>query len=159
MPIQVWQTVRVAMTSWSDNSCPIARSLSVVGERWSILLVREALQGSTRFSDFRTRLGIAPDVLSARLASLVDAGVFETVEYQDPGDRRRQRYELTEAGRELSVILAALAQWGVEHVKTEKSSNYRFVESATRQPVGACLRRRDGTIVAPADVVMTLKAG
>jgi DNA-binding HxlR family transcriptional regulator len=130
-----------------------------VGERWSILLVREALQGSTRFSDFRSRLGIAPDVLSARLSGLVSAGVFETVDYQDAGDRRRQRYELTDAGRELSVILASLAQWGVKNVKTEKSSDYRFVESATRQPVAAFLRRRDGEIVDPADVVMRLRAG
>src|SRR6202041_793182 len=80
------------------------------------LVLREAFQGQTRFAGFRDRLGIAPDVLSDRLATLVEYGVMETVPYRDPGARSRAAYVLTPAGRELSVVLAALQQWGDEHL-------------------------------------------
>jgi DNA-binding HxlR family transcriptional regulator len=99
-----------------DMSCPIARSLSVLGERWTLLIIREAVFGSTRFSEFRSELGIAPDVLSDRLATLVEHGVMERVSYRDPGSRAREAYELTDAGRELGLILGALRQWGLDHM-------------------------------------------
>lgn len=143
---------------WSDDACPIARTLSVLGERWSMLIVREAMQGCTRFSDFRDRLGIAPDVLSARLSALVTIGVFDAVDYQEPGDRRRQQYELTTAGRELSTVLTSLGQWGRTHLPTAHDNGYRFIDSATREPVRACLRRRDGQTVDPAGVILAQRA-
>ena len=87
--------------------CAIARSLGVLGERWTFLIVREALWGATRFGEFRDALGVAPDVLTARLARLVDAGVMEKVPYQEPGSRQRWAYELTPAGRDLQVVLGA----------------------------------------------------
>lgn len=124
-----------------------------------MLIVREAMIGNTRFSDFRNRLGIAPDILSTRLSSLVAAGVFEPVDYQEPGDRRRRRYELTEAGRELSTILVALAQWGRTHVRSGVDAKYRFIDATTHEPVAACLRRSDGEIADPADVVLAVKTG
>lgn len=97
------------------TSCAIARSLEVLGERWTFLVVREAFLGTTRFADFRATLGVAPDILTARLATLVEAGVLERVPYQEPGTRQRFEYRLTAAGRELQVVLGALQQWGDEH--------------------------------------------
>jgi DNA-binding HxlR family transcriptional regulator len=98
-----------------DRMCSIARSLEVLGERWTFLILREAFSGTTRFADFRSELGVAPDVLSNRLATLVDAGVLEKQPYRDPGARVRDSYHLTPAGRDLQVMLGALQQWGDEH--------------------------------------------
>lgn len=131
--------------------------MGVLGERWSVLIIREALRGRTRFSEFRSELGIAPDVLSARLASLVAAGVFEQVEYQEVGDRRRQAYELTEAGHALSTVMASLAQWGYSYLPRAADNGYRFVDSATQEPVLAGLRRRGGEIADPAGVALVRK--
>jgi DNA-binding HxlR family transcriptional regulator len=95
-----------------DRMCSIARSLEVLGERWTFLILREALGGTTRFADFRSKLGVAPDVLSNRLATLVDAGILEKQPYREPGARVRDSYHLTPAGRDLQVVLGALQQWG-----------------------------------------------
>lgn len=99
----------------TQQTCSIARSLEVLGERWTFLILREALSGTTRFADFRAALGVAPDVLSDRLATLVASGVLEKRPYREPGARARDSYHLTEAGRELQVVLGALQQWGDEH--------------------------------------------
>lgn len=139
---------------WSDEVCPIARAMTVLGQRWAVLIVREALLGQSLFSEFRRELGVAPDVLSARLAALVEAGVLDAVEYQAPGARRRNRYVLTDAGYDLIPVLAAAAQWGHRHMARADSSPYRFVESATGRGVGVGMRRRDGTLVPTADVAL-----
>jgi DNA-binding HxlR family transcriptional regulator len=102
-----------------DRMCSIARSLEVLGERWTLLILREAFGGTTRFADFRSALGVAPDVLSNRLATLVDTGVLEKQPYREPGARVRDSYHLTPAGRELQVVLGALQQWGDEHLPFE----------------------------------------
>jgi DNA-binding HxlR family transcriptional regulator len=98
-----------------EPACSIARSLEVLGERWTFLIVREAHSGVTRFADFRRVLGVAPDVLTERLATLVAAGVLEKRPYQEPGARARFSYHLTPAGDDLLVVLGALQQWGDEH--------------------------------------------
>jgi DNA-binding HxlR family transcriptional regulator len=99
-----------------DSTCSVARSLSVLGERWTLLIVREAISGTSRFEVFREHLGLTADVLSDRLATLVDAGVLRRESYQEPGQRPRQEYFLTSAGRELHVVIAALQQWGDEYL-------------------------------------------
>ncbi|MBX7453857.1 helix-turn-helix transcriptional regulator [Mycolicibacterium sp. 3033] len=137
--------------AWSDDPCPIARAMAILGHRWSVLIIREAFLGTTRFSEFKKQLGIASDVLSARLAELVSAGVLETVEYREPGDRTRSRYELTHSGRDLVVVLGAIGQWGYRHAGRSKGTPYQFVDS-NNEPVIAGFRRRDGTAAASMDV-------
>lgn len=95
-----------------DDRCSIARTVAVVGERWSLLIVRDAFRGASTYSEFRSRLGVPSDVLSARLVSLTEAGIFAKVAYREPGERERFRYELTESGRDLLPVLAAMVQWG-----------------------------------------------
>ncbi len=103
-------------TPVSDSPrCSIARTLEVLGERWTFLVVREALRGRTRFAEFRDSLGVASDVLAARLRTLVDAGIMERRAYREPGSRERFSYHLTPAGAELRLVLGALQQWGDEH--------------------------------------------
>jgi DNA-binding HxlR family transcriptional regulator len=104
------------MAKVPDSRCSIARTLGVLGERWTFLILREAFLGATRFAEFRARLGIAPDVLSDRLSTLTEYGVLRREPYQEPGERSRFAYRLTEAGQELQVILGALQQWGDEHL-------------------------------------------
>ena len=82
--------------------CSIARSLEVLGQKWSLLIVREAMWGRTRFAEFRARLGVAPDVLTDRLGRLVDAGILERSPYRDDGEREREEYVLTHAGKRCS---------------------------------------------------------
>jgi DNA-binding HxlR family transcriptional regulator len=101
--------------SQKNRMCSIARSLEVLGERWTFLILREAFEGITRFADFRAMLGVAPDVLSNRLSTLVEAGVLEKYPYREPGARVRDSYHLTPAGRDLRLVLGALQQWGDEH--------------------------------------------
>jgi DNA-binding HxlR family transcriptional regulator len=99
-----------------DRSSAVARSLSVVGERWALLIIREALYGVTRFETFRVNLGIAPDVLAARLATFVEHGIMTREAYRQPGRRAYSEYLLTEAGRDLQLVVGALQQWGDDHM-------------------------------------------
>lgn len=110
-----------------DSTCSIARSLEVLGDAWTLLIVREALvAGSTRFQEFQEALGTAPNVLSRRLAALVDEGLMSRRAYQEPGARPRDEYVLTEAGRSLAVVIAALAEWGREHRPHPEGTSPRF---------------------------------
>lgn len=99
-----------------DTPCSIARSLEVLGERWTFLVVREALTGTTRFADFRATLGVAPDILTNRLNTLVASGVLERRPYREEGKRARHEYHPTKAGWDLRVVLGALQQWGDEYL-------------------------------------------
>jgi DNA-binding HxlR family transcriptional regulator len=96
--------------TYDDQVCSIARTLEVLGERWTLLIVRDALQGLRRFDDFQNSLGVARNVLTDRLKRLVEAGVLERVPYQ----QRPQRfeYQLTDMGCELAVPVIGLMHWG-----------------------------------------------
>ena len=120
-----------------DERCPIARSLDVLGEKWTLMIVRDALGGSTRFSQFQQSLGIPREVLTARLASLVDGGVLERTTYKPEGARAREEYVLTGAGRDLSLVLLALGSWADRHRPSERPSDLRFVDAETGEAVEA----------------------
>ncbi len=98
-----------------EPRCQVVRTLDVVGEKWSLLIIRNALRGQTRFSQFRDQLGIPSDILTARLATLVSGGILEKRAYRETGSRERFSYHLTEAGHALNVVIAALIQWGDEY--------------------------------------------
>ncbi|HEX4247024.1 MAG TPA: helix-turn-helix domain-containing protein [Pseudonocardia sp.] len=118
-----------------ESSCSIARSLGVLGERWTFLVLREALTGTTRFARFREVLGVAPDVLAARLATLVDYGVLHRVPYQEAGSRPRDEYVLTDAGRALHVTLGALQQWGDRYLPWPAGPTIERRAKETGRPV------------------------
>ncbi|WP_022907684.1 winged helix-turn-helix transcriptional regulator [Curtobacterium sp. B18] len=118
-----------------DERCPIARSLDVLGEKWTLMIVRDALAGATRFSQFQQSLGIPREVLTARLGSLVEGGVLERHAYKPDGGRVRDEYVLTEAGRDLSLVLLALGGWADRHRPSERSSDLRFVDAGTGDTV------------------------
>jgi DNA-binding HxlR family transcriptional regulator len=100
--------------------CPIARSLDRVGEWWSMLIMRDALHGMTRFDEFQRSLGIAPNMLTRRLNALVEAGLLQRRRY---GERPpRYEYVPTTRGRDLRPVLLALLAWGNSHFATEGAS-------------------------------------
>ena len=94
--------------------CSVARTLEVVGDRWSLLLIREAFLGNNRFDAMQRRTGAPRDILAARLRKLVDTGVLERRRYKERP--ARYEYHLTEAGRDLHPVITALRQWGDRHV-------------------------------------------
>jgi DNA-binding HxlR family transcriptional regulator len=97
---------------YSSSNCSIARTLGVVGEKWTLLVLREAFYGVRRFDDFHATLGCARNLLSARLKTLVANGLLEKRPYRDDRGRRRDEYRLTEKGRDLLPAVVALMQWG-----------------------------------------------
>lgn len=110
-----------------DSACSIARSLRVLGDSWTLLIVREAMiLNLTRFQEFRESLGIAPNILARRLEFLVDEGLMERRSYREPGLRSRDEYVLTEAGRSLSLVIAALAAWGRTYRPRPDGTSPRF---------------------------------
>lgn len=102
------------------SPCPIARALEIVGERWSLLILREAFLGQRRFNDFERRLGIARNILSARLKHLVERGVLDRRISSE--DARQVEYRLTPMGRELFPLLLAMAQWGARWAPCEDTA-------------------------------------
>ena len=99
--------------SFAAMTCPIARSLEHVGEWWSMLILRDAFGGTTRFDDFQQSLGIAPNMLTRRLTALVEAGLLERRRYSERPPR--DEYVLTERGRDFKPVLIALVAFGKKH--------------------------------------------
>ena len=97
-------------TSFAGMNCSVARTLEIVGEWWSMLVIREAFNGVRRFDDMQERLGIARNVLATRLQTLVDHGVLERRRYQERPERFE--YRLTEKGLDLYPVLVSLMRWG-----------------------------------------------
>jgi DNA-binding HxlR family transcriptional regulator len=123
------------MAKVPDAPCSIERTLGVLGERWTFLILREAFLGATRFVEFRDRLGVAPDVL--------------TEPYREPGARSRHAYRLTQSGRELQVVLAALQQWGDEHLPRPEGPSMLRRVAGTDAPVHVGYIDPDGREVSP----------
>jgi DNA-binding HxlR family transcriptional regulator len=115
-------------TSFEEMACPIARSLERVGEWWSILILRDAFAGISRFDDFQKSLGIAPNMLTRRLASLVEASMLERRQYSTRPPR--DDYVLTDRGRDFRTVLIALLAFGSRHFAPDGGGT-RIVDAAT----------------------------
>ncbi|WP_314175507.1 winged helix-turn-helix transcriptional regulator [Streptomyces winkii] len=138
---------------YAAQSCSLARTLELVGERWTLLIVRDAFYGVRRYNDFLTHLGMPRAVLSTRLRTLTDARILETVRYQTSPPR--DEYVLTAKGRRLWPAVYALAVWGEEHYGAERGSRRDFLhaECAVRlDDGGRCPECGQG--IAPEDVEM-----
>ena len=139
--------------SLSGAACPIARSLDVVGDWWSLLIVRDALRGMRRFSEFHKSLGVSKNILTRRLRTLVEQGILELVPASDGS--AYQEYRLTEKGRGLFQVLVALGQWGQESLAAEGAQRMGLVDRKHRQPVRKLeVHASDGRLLAPGETVM-----
>jgi DNA-binding HxlR family transcriptional regulator len=119
---------RVDWRNVPSRPCPVAESLELFGDRWSILIIRDVMNGVRRFDDLVDRLGISRATLSDRLRRLVTAGILVTAEYDSGRGRTRTEYRLSESGRELRNVLIALREWGDRHVLGEGNEPLRLVD-------------------------------
>ena len=106
----------MAWTDYDSDTCSIARSMPIIGERWTMLILRDLFNGVHRFEDLQRHLKAPRDVLTRRLRTLTDSGVVDRVPYQEAGSRQRYEYRLTPAGRDLRVVLSALRDWGDKYL-------------------------------------------
>jgi DNA-binding HxlR family transcriptional regulator len=116
-----------------EAECPVARAVDVIGDRWSLLLVRDAFDGITRFSDFQRSLGLARNILASRLKELVGAGILEVVPVGEGS--AYHEYSLTEKGRELFGLLVALRQWGEDHLFEDGEEHSVLLDGAHERPL------------------------
>ena len=134
-------------TSFAAMDCPIARALEALGEWWSLLILRDAFLGVTRFDDFQASLGIAPNMLTRRLKRLVDARLLERHPYsQRP---LRHDYRLTAAGRDAFPVLAALGAWGTGHATGGKVLVQLVGRADSRRLDPVLIDRRSGMPITP----------
>lgn len=139
-----WQNV-------GEMPCSVARSLSILGDRWTLLVLRNAFLGMRRFDDFQTNLGVTRHVLADRLSRLVETGVFSKVPYQD--NPPRYEYRLTDMGRDLYPVLLALTAWGDKWLDEGKGAPLQYFHQScghTFTPVTVCSECREP--VFPRDV-------
>ena len=137
----------------TSETCPVARSLGVIGDRWSLLIVRNAFDGTRRFSEFQRDLGLSKSVLASRLQALVEDGVLQVVPGEDGS--AYQEYELTEKGRGLFHVIVGLRQWGESFLFSRNEARSVMLERKSGRPVGRLtLRTGVGRELSPEDVVI-----
>jgi DNA-binding HxlR family transcriptional regulator len=143
----------VKRTSFREADCPIARALDEIGDWWSLLIVRDAFLGVRRFGDFQRSLGVAKNILSARLRALTGRGVLEMRPAQDGG--AHLEYWLTEKGEALQMALIALRQWGENNCFPAGSCNNHVVDRRDGERVQAlALFAADGRRLGPRDILL-----
>lgn len=130
------------------DGCPVARALDVVGDWWTLLIIRDAFAGVTRFGDFQKRLGVAKNILATRLKDMVEQGLLQTSEVG-----ARSEYQLTDKGRALMPVLVTLAQWGETHTQPETVGR-RLLDAQSLKPLRKVeVMSEDGRLLGIEDIV------
>lgn len=129
----------VRRTSLEGARCPVARALDVIGDWWSLLIIRDAFDGIRRFSAFQKSLGMARGILSARLRRLVELGVLELAPASDGS--AYNEYVLTEMGRGLFLVIVSLRQWGEDYLYAPDEPRSTLVDAQTQEPVARLVLR------------------
>lgn len=139
--------------SMQEDGCPVARSLDLVGDRWSMLIVRDAFDGIGRFSDFQRNLGVAKNILSDRLSGLVEEGILRVEPASD--GTSYQQYALTPKGESLFPVVVALRQWGERHLFADGEPHSLLIEQSSGKVLAPMLPRgHDGRVLKPAGTVV-----
>jgi|SRR3569833_1886824 len=147
----------VRRISHAEASCPIARALDAIGDWWSLLIVRDAFDGLRRFSEFQKNIGLAKNILSARLRNLVKHGILTTAPASDGS--AYEEYVLTDKGNALFPVLVALRQWAADYCFRPGETHVVLVDIKSEQPVRKLeLRSRDGRLLKPEDTVVKAPA-
>lgn len=128
------------------DDCGMALAAQVLGDRWTLLIVREAFYGVCCFEDIRSDLNIPSATLQKRLALLTENGILNLIDYQEPGKRSRKAYVLSKTGRALAPVMLALRQWG-DVVLREDVPQTELIDGATGRPVSLALIDHDGNQV------------
>lgn len=137
------------------DACPIERAITVLGRRSTILLLREASYGTSRFDDFVRRTGLTESVTAGQLRKLLDEGLLAKRPYQEPAQRQRFEYVLTDAGADLLPILVTLGAWGDKH--RPKSHRVHMVHADCGAAIGVQIRCAAGHRVAESEVAVVFE--
>ncbi|TQF73991.1 helix-turn-helix transcriptional regulator [Rhodococcus spelaei] len=116
---------------WTDPQCPVARTVDILGDRWSLLIVRDAFDGARKFSEFQRNLGIARNILADRLRTLVEHGILTP---KPSGSGTRHEYALTDSGRDLFTVVVSLRQWGERHAFRHEERRSTMIDESTGHP-------------------------
>ncbi|RJO76867.1 transcriptional regulator [Nocardia panacis] len=143
------------LNSWKPEECSIAKALELVGTRSSLLILREAYYGTTRFDGFAGRVGITDAAAAAQLRKLTEAGLLVKSPYREQGKRTRHEYVLTQMGRDLLPVVMGLMQWGDAYLQPGPAP-LQLVEEATGDPVRVQMRSAGGREVALDDLGVRL---
>ncbi|HEY0234166.1 MAG TPA: helix-turn-helix domain-containing protein [Afipia sp.] len=142
-------------TSMSNDPCPVARSLDVIGDWWSLLIVRNALMGTRRFSEFQKQLSMAKNILAARLRTLTAHGILELGPASDGSAYKV--YVLTAKGRALFPVLVALRQWSEEFSYAPGEQHSLLLDTKTGRPLQKIeIRAADGRVLQPGDTTVAM---
>lgn len=130
---------------WTDPPCAVARTVDLVGDRWCLLILRDAFDGTRSFTDFQRNLGVAKNILVDRLRRLVDHGILRR---QTASSGKRQEYVLTDSGEQLFTVMVALRQWGERHAFDTGEPHSVLVDNDTGKPVPTLrVERSDGAFL------------
>ncbi len=139
--------------TFDHMNCSLAQTLNIIGERWTLLILRDAFFGSKRFSQFEHSLGIAKNILSARLSMLVEEGIMER---RESAEDKRVEYVLTEQGLDLQPILLSMTHWGDKHRPHPKGKRLIFIDREEGHPIqNMTVRADDGRALKPREVRAT----
>ena len=136
--------MRPPALQWSAENCTVGRAMAILGERWTFVVLREVFNGVRRFDDMRERTQIPRQVLTNRLALLVEQGILRREPYRQPGERTRHEYRLTEKGFDLYPVLVAVWQWGDHYLADPAGSPVEMAHKDCGAIVGATLSCADG---------------
>lgn len=143
----------VQRISLGKSTCPVARTLDVVGDWWSLLIIRDAFDGLRRFGEFHASLGVARNILTLRLKALVASGVLELVPATDGS--AYSEYVLTKKGRDLFPVIVGLRQWGEDHLFGRGDPHSRLVDTAEGRPIARLeVHASDGRRLHPDETVV-----
>lgn len=129
------ETTQPAALDWSTETCTIQRTAEAIGDRWSLVVLRELFSGIRRFDQMTVRTAIPRQVLTSRLARLTELGIVRRVPYQEPGQRTRSEYRLTEKGLDLYPILIAMAAWGDRYLVPAEGPPITWVHRGCDAPL------------------------
>jgi DNA-binding HxlR family transcriptional regulator len=134
----------------TNSECPVARTLEAIGDRWSLLIIRDAFDDIRRFSEFQKSLGVAKNILATRLKTLVEVGVFEVGPASD-GSAYKE-YVLTDKGREIFPVVVSMRQWGERFLFKPQETRSVLIDNASGQPLMPMdVRSSSGEKLGPAD--------
>ena len=153
-------TAAPAALAWSAENCTVGRTMAILGERWTFVVLREVFNGVRRFDDIRRHSGIPRQVLSNRLGLLVEQDILRREPYQDPGERARHEYRLTSKGFDLYPVLVAIADWGDRYVSDTVGPPVEFTHRECGSTVHTALECGNGhRVERPRDVVTRIGPG
>ncbi|MFF2082700.1 winged helix-turn-helix transcriptional regulator [Nocardia sp. NPDC058176] len=139
-------------TSVDLGNCPIVRALDVLGNRWTLIVLREAFNGVHRFEDFLDHLGISPSVLSRRLKEMVDEGLLSREPYRETGDRERYEYRPTAKAWDLYPVIVGLMQWGDRYLGDADGPPIQLTDVTTGKTVVAAIVPQGTPTCSPSDL-------